>query len=279
MITVDEDIETSANEQFNKLLPVSRRKEILTDPLSEDNELIVDSGCSEHMFNTRRQLTNYIKFEANRKNVTVANGSSIAVEGIGQCGILSRVYYVPLLSHCLLSVSALTLQGIEVIFKDDYATISPGRSNLQFSIIKARLSDNLYKISMVHFEMCTLIPHAYCLAHSAIGEEDMECLLISDDARTDPISNVHYLFGHPNAEKTRHICKCYNLPNIRKLEIGAFAFLKNCEFCRLAKAKRNSFKGTMSHTEPLGKRWYADVKGPFDMPSLINQNTRVKQDI
>ena len=34
-----------------RMCPVSLTPQILTDPISEYNELIVDSGCSEHMFN------------------------------------------------------------------------------------------------------------------------------------------------------------------------------------------------------------------------------------
>jgi len=87
-------------------LPVSQSEQILTDQISSHNELIVDSGCSEHMFNTFRPLTNYVKLNFNIKYVTVANGSNVPVEGYGTCGILKKVYFVPLLSHNLLSVNS-----------------------------------------------------------------------------------------------------------------------------------------------------------------------------
>ena len=128
---------------------------------------------------------------------------------------------------------------------------------------------------MDEFENCTHIPHTSCLAHSSIGDEAMECLLISDAARLDPISNIHYIFGHPSAARTRHICKCYSFPNIRKTDVKAFEFLKNCEFCRRAKGKRNSFMGTVAKPTILGKHWYADIKGPFDQPSLVHNNVYV----
>jgi hypothetical protein len=45
--------------------------------------------------------------------------------------------------------------------------------------------------------------------------------------------------------------------------------------CRQAKGTRNSFTGTVARPQVLGKQWYADVKGPFTMPSLINENKYV----
>ena len=106
-------------------------------------------------------------------------------------------------------------------------------------------------------------------------EYTIETCVLADDIRTDPISNVHYMFGHPSAERTRYICKCYQSKDIRKLEHKAFEFLKNCTYCKQAKGKRNSFTGSVNRPDILGKQWYADVKGPFAMPSLVHGNTYV----
>ena len=74
-----------------------------------------------------------------------------------------------------------------------------------FDPIRARKSQSLYTISMTQFELLTKIPHVYCLAHPALGDEAIECNLISDTARFDPISIVYYAFEHPHAIRTRHI--------------------------------------------------------------------------
>jgi hypothetical protein len=87
---------------------LSRTERILKDPVSTNYELVVDSGCSEHMFNTCSQLTDYRRLQDGERKVRVANGEAISVEGVGKCGILSTVYYVPLLSHSLPSVRSLT---------------------------------------------------------------------------------------------------------------------------------------------------------------------------
>ena len=134
---------------------------------------------------------------------------------------------------------------------------------MKFTPLRAKLIKNLFRIPMMQFEISTMIPHVHCLAYPPPGVEDTRCLLISSEARNDPISHVHYMFGHPNAAKTRHLCKCYNFQGIKKLEVKAFEFLKNCEFCRLAKAKRSSFSGIVARPKVLGKFWYADIKGLF----------------
>ena len=132
-------VSTTNRENFiNKITPVSQSMEILTDPISDSRELIVDSGCSEHMFNTCSYLTNYKSYKLNEKNVVVANGSVISVSGFGKCGILHRVYFVPQLSHSLLSVSSLTIHGVVVWFEDEHAIIVPGKSGLSFDPIRAQ---------------------------------------------------------------------------------------------------------------------------------------------
>jgi len=84
---------------------------ILHDPLPTTNELIIDSGFSDYMFNTNVEMTNYQVLHKGNKYVQVANGQSIPVLGVGECGILKKVYYVPDLSHSLLSVRGLTNEG------------------------------------------------------------------------------------------------------------------------------------------------------------------------
>jgi len=77
------------------------------------------------------------------KYVTVANGSNVPVKGYITCGILKKVYFVPLLSHNLLSVNSLTYGGIDVIFIDDFEIITTRNSGLRFDPIRARKSNNI----------------------------------------------------------------------------------------------------------------------------------------
>jgi len=45
--------------------------------------------------------------------------------------------------------------------------------------------------------------------------------------------------------------------------------------CSQAKGIRNSFSGSVARPFVKGKQWYTDVKGPFTIPSLINENKYV----
>jgi len=139
------------------------------------------------------------------KYVFVADGAKIPVAGFGQCGILKKVYHVPALSHCLISVAALTREGMVVTFRERGVTIEKGTSGLKFRNINGSIAEGMYKVSLLTFELCTMSPHVYCLAHNEIGREYMECNLLSENARLDPISQIHYKFGHPSAVKTRYI--------------------------------------------------------------------------
>jgi len=67
---------------------ISTTDYILSDPIGTTNELIVDSGCSDHMFNTNVQLTDYRVMTNSLKYVHVANGHRVPVLGIGCCAFL-----------------------------------------------------------------------------------------------------------------------------------------------------------------------------------------------
>ena len=119
--------------------PVSNDLRVLTDSINPNYELILGSGCSQHMFNSCRNLSNFISFAPNEISVVVANGRGVPVQGFGTYGILSRVYFVPSLSHCLLSVNALTDEGIVILFNNDYAILHKGESELMEYVICSQL--------------------------------------------------------------------------------------------------------------------------------------------
>jgi len=160
--------------------PVSGSVRVLTDTVSVANEVIIDSGCSQHMFNTCRNLINYNRYPEGLKYVSVANGTKVPVAGFGQYGILKQVYHVPTLSHCLISKAALMEEGMIVTFNEYGVSINKGVSGLKFRDISGLIVNSLYKVSLLTFELCTIAPHVYCLARNEIGREEMECNLLSD---------------------------------------------------------------------------------------------------
>ena len=132
---------------------ISNTTSILNDPIASSNELILDSGCSDHMFNTNVQFTEYNVFHTIARSVQVANGHRVPVLGSGICGFLQTVYYVPALSHSLLSVRSLTSQGIIVLFEKDHATLYPGNSSYSFQPILAKVVNGLYCVSQAEFKL------------------------------------------------------------------------------------------------------------------------------
>ena len=139
-------------------------------------------------------------------------------------------------------------------------------SKVKFQPITAHIKDNLYCISQIEFELKSGIPLQSCLVHrekrdlcreyktphdSRFGQS--RCHLV-DDARTDAISSWRYTFYYTSAERTRQICKCYNLPGIRKLEAKLFEFLKNCIMFLQAKGTRSSSTGQVAGPLIKGKQ-------------------------
>jgi len=57
--------------------------------------------------------------------------------------VLYKVYFVPKLSHSLLSVNSLTRQGMTVEFSDDKVVISQGQSKVEFEDICAFNKDTM----------------------------------------------------------------------------------------------------------------------------------------
>ena len=109
--------------------------------------MILDSGYSEHIFFTARQLTNLVRYKVNEKFVVVANGEKVPVmdgENVEYSGEYST--YVPRHSHNLLSVNSLMKEGTRVLFQDNHANISKGESSLDFTTLRANKINNLYKI-------------------------------------------------------------------------------------------------------------------------------------
>lgn len=102
---------------------------------------IVDSGASTHMCTERKSFESLVQpREDTPKMVTVADGKSAEVKGVGSCRIrcygtgdternltLSNVLYVPDLNTNLVSVARLVDKGAKVTFEKQKCTISCGK--------------------------------------------------------------------------------------------------------------------------------------------------------
>ena len=57
----------------------SKSDDNLTDTVSSKTDLILNSGCSEHMFNLARRLTDFNRYNVYEKYVVVINVSRVPV--------------------------------------------------------------------------------------------------------------------------------------------------------------------------------------------------------
>ena len=85
----------------------------------ESEHWIIDSGCSHHMTG-RKELFKDLKKLDQRRNVNFGNntkGRIIAEGNIGTRPSIRDVYLVECISYNLISVSQLTDQGYDILFR------------------------------------------------------------------------------------------------------------------------------------------------------------------
>ena len=104
-------------------------------------------------------MTDYLVLPSRSKSVSVANGLTIPALGVGACGILKTVYYVPELSHSQLLVRSLANEGCQILFEKNTVVISAGSSRRRFQPIPAYVKTYLYRIDQSEFELRPGIPH------------------------------------------------------------------------------------------------------------------------
>jgi len=78
----------------------------------------------------------------------MANGEVAKCFGYGTRGFLKKVYYVPSISHNLLSVQALAREGCWITFTKKIVYIDKGTSNLNFPLIMIYKSRSQYILPM-----------------------------------------------------------------------------------------------------------------------------------
>jgi len=228
------------------------------DEVADDFVVVVDSGCSAHMFNTCAYLDEVVMFPVPRSFVNVANGGKVPVVGHGRCGDLGEVLYVPALSHNLLSPRLLDKGGYSTIFHHDRCDIIHRKDGHSLLPVKYDQALRLYVIAQVDLENMLGVQHQACLAHSM---------------KRDAISRIHYAFNHISADRIRYLCKCHKFPGLSSdLSVRMFEGLKDCEFCRRTKVHHPITNKTIPRSQVLGEIWYVDVKGKIATPSLLHQN-------
>ena len=116
----------------------------------------LDNGCSNHMTRNRELFSNLDDFVTSE--IKLGNNSIVPIMGKGVINVLAKkgekkfipnVYYVPTLTHNLMSVGQLDGKGYKVIFKDNACTILDENSRDKF-IAKVEMSRNMMYPLQIH---------------------------------------------------------------------------------------------------------------------------------
>ena len=202
----------------------------VTDPNQHKDKWMVDSGCTDHL---SPYLDDFVSKEDQKRNCKTANSEIMPIFGLGTVLIkhnnrernktlmLTRVYYAPHVSHCLLSVTALTKQGFTCTIGDK-TQIWDKTGNLVITAKQLNQSDSLHWFS------------------SSLMQPDSKASSIQRD-------NDHLLWhghmGHCSRNALRHAFN--HVSGILKLDVPPT--LRPCHGCSLGKATERPFPVTLYH--------------------------------
>ena len=129
------------------MLYVYHGKTIL--PVNSDDP-IFDCGSTHHIWNHMEHFTTFTPYIDTRTHITLANGTNIPIHGNGTIGLLQDVLYVPNLTHCLISSSALSSLGYTMTLNTSIMVTSSNSPTTP--LFQGILQKGLYHISRGDFE-------------------------------------------------------------------------------------------------------------------------------
>lgn len=205
--------------------------------VSNSTKFIVDSGCTSHMVSDKTLLKNVIH---TKTNISVAKKSETMQsecqgEFIGKDCILKNTLHVTQLATNLLSVSAITESGGEVLFKKKSVEVFKDKQRI-FSGEKE--DSGLYTVNM-------------------IKENDKYSLMTQ---KRETALDWHKKMGHPSLKVLKMLPEVADGVKLQKVD----DLPKNCETCIAAKQNRLPFKNQRTQATRLLERIHTDVCGPLE---------------
>ncbi|GJS24063.1 retrovirus-related pol polyprotein from transposon TNT 1-94 [Tanacetum coccineum] len=207
---------------------------------------IVDSGCSKHMTENLKLLTNFV--EKFLGTVKFGNDQIAPILGYGDLVqgtiTIKRVYYVEGLNHNLFSVGQFCDADLEVAFRKSTCYIRDLKGN---DLLTGSRGTDLYSISLQD----STTPNPICLMAKATSSQAWLW---------------HRRLSHLNFDTINLLSKNNIVNGLPKLK-----FVKDhlCSSCELGKAKRKSFH---TKTTPSLKRrlqlLHMDLCGPMRVESI-----------
>ena len=213
----------------------------------------IDSGATHHISKTKDGLTEFTELKKGENRVFMGNNTYLEVVGIGtykldvgnSIMVLKNVLYAPGMRRNLISVHALTKNGLEVRFYN--GRVSIGRDKKVFAMGRLEPDHELFKLPVVI-------------------DNEMNKNAISDYSLSYNICMYdmwHYRLGHPGINKMEQIIKENLLP---RMEVNK----SPCEHCIKGKITRKPFKEGQRATELLGLI-HSDICGPLSYKTHANK--------
>jgi len=175
------------------------------------SDWFIDSGATDHMSNEQED---FISLKRLDPSIRVVLGDDTVVYAYGMCTInlspkvsLNRVLFVPELGTRLLSVSAVTRLGYQVIFDRFGCKIWTDNIN----ILSASPHGNLFKVDLYHAKISKVTPtnstNAELNIHDQEGSESQIDNVISTNSSTKQrehdVQLWHQRLGHLNVSDMR----------------------------------------------------------------------------
>jgi len=217
------------------------------------NVWIIDSGATKHMSPCYSLFVDYVPFRVH-ESVSLGNGAVCDALGIGRVAVtmlcegtvkhytLSDVLYVPCLVNNFFSVTAATLKGHEIMFKEKQCRVHRNGE---------------------------LVVTGHCANHvwyiDCVSELDDACANLKTDMKVNDLILWHQRLGHVNEKRlksavTKHLINGVDCIN------GDLPF---CEACVQGKQARKPFKGSCDvQTTAKLQLVHSDVCGPMSVSSV-----------
>lgn len=210
-------------------------------------EWLIDSGCTDHIvktdkyFYTSRVLKNKVEVKLGNSNIIKASmiGNIMCEFKFGNRNVLvdvRNVYYVPDIGRNLLSVSAITLAGNSVIFKNEYVEFYNSQNRFLFS---AKEKNKLFPL----------------LCEVQKNSNEISANYINKNMTTK--EKLHRALGHVNFKDLHIMCRdkyMNDLPDFLENE-----FMK-CEVCLESKLSNKEYATERRRARYCGEIVHSDVK-------------------
>lgn len=233
----------------------------LASKIGED--IIADTGCSNHMFRDARCFSNYKLVQG--PEITLGDNSTIKAVGIGDSKITldgktfltKEVLHVPGLGKDLFSVGQSESTGIKYLLHDGQMTIyakdhfEPPKGTVLAQIPRGK--DNLYRLSSAATQ--AVISNPTCPnAPSA-----------NFTTQRGPVDrNIwHQRLGHINDKDLDRLISTQATGIVVKSTPARYDTSALCEPCVLAKMTRFPYSSSESKTSHPGELIMSDLKGPI----------------